>query len=209
MNNYGSSLARTDVRGGREFAEEALRLRRRIGEPRAIALTAATLADLVLDAGELDYADTLSDEALRASQEIDYKVMITSALATRAVISLLRDDLQSASSQLQEALDTAREAYDVESAPTLLDVAGTVAAIQHEPITAAKLWSAAERISRGVIEEALAAISLRAHWQPEARAAAPDQTTWDAPWQAVVELSLDDALQLAHRAIDSVHARRV
>jgi hypothetical protein len=208
LNNCGQWLARTDVRGGRELTEEALRLRRRIGEPRAIALTAATLADLVLRAGELEYADTLSDEALRASHEIEYKVMIAGALATQAIISLLRDDVEGAGSRLREALEPAREAHDMESAPTLLSVAGTVAAIQHEPITAAKLWSASERISGGVIEEAVAATSLRAQWQPQARAAAPDQTTWDAAWKAGAELSLDDALELARRATDSVKGQR-
>ncbi len=204
LNNCGQWLARSGVDEGRELAEEALRLRRRLGEPRAIALTAATLADLVLDAGELDYADTLTDESLRASQEIEYKVMIASALATRAIISLLRDDIQSAGAQLREAVETAREAHDVETAPTLLTVAGVLAAIRHEPITAAKLWSASERIARGVIEEAPAAAKLRTHWQQQARAAAPDQTTWDAAWKAGTELSLDDALEVAHRATDSI-----
>jgi tetratricopeptide (TPR) repeat protein len=206
LNNYGSWLARTDVHGGRELVEEALRLRRRIGEPRAIALTAANLADLVLDAGELDDADTLSDEALTAAREIDYKAMISVALCTRAVISLLRDHVQSAGAQLREAVETATETHEAEGAARLLSVAGTVAAIQGEPTTAAKLWSASERISRGVIEEALAASSLRAQWQPEARAAVPDQTAWDAAWRAGRELSLDDALELAHRATDSIHA---
>jgi predicted ATPase/class 3 adenylate cyclase len=208
LNNCGSWLVRTNVGRGRELIEEALRIRRRIGEPRAIALTAANLADYVLDAGELEYADTLSEEAVKASHEIEYKVMIASVLATRAIISLLRDDMESAGSQLREGLYVAREAHDLESAPTLLSVAGAVAAIQREPITAAKLWSASERISRGVIEEALAATSLRAQWQPHAQAAAADPPAWDAAWKAGAELSLDDALELARRATDTVHGRR-
>jgi predicted ATPase/class 3 adenylate cyclase len=208
LNNYGMSFTRTDVRRARELVEEALNIRCRIGEPRAIALTAANLAELALDTGEIDYANTLSDEALRAAREIDYKVMIAAALGTHAIISLLRDDIHRAGAQLQEAVETAREAHDVEAAALLLSVAGTVAAIQHEPITAAKLWSASQHISRGVIEETLAASKLRARWQPEARAAAPDQTTWDAAWKAGAELSLDDALGLAHRATDRVHALR-
>jgi predicted ATPase/class 3 adenylate cyclase len=206
LNNCGSWLTRTNARGGRKLIEEALRLRRRIGEPRGIALTAANLAEYALDAGELDYADTLSEESLRASHEIEYKVMITSALATRAIISLLRDDIESARSRLRQALEMAREAHDIETAPTLLSVAGVVAAIQHEPITAAKLWSASERISRGVIEEALAATRLRARWQAQARPAAPDQATWDAAWKAGAELSFDDALELALLTTDNVDA---
>jgi hypothetical protein len=81
-----------------------------------------------------------------------------------------------------------------------------MAAIQQEPITAAKLWSASERISRGVLEEALPAIRLRAQWQPQARAAVPDLATWDAAWKAGAELSFDDALELADRVVDSVRA---
>jgi tetratricopeptide (TPR) repeat protein len=207
LNNCGSWLTRTDVQGGRELVEEALALRRRIGEPRAIALTAANLADYVLGAGELEYADALSGEALRASHQINYKVIIAGALATRTIISLLRDDLQSAGSQLREALETAREANDMEDFPTLLSVAGTMAAIQHQPITAATLWSASERISRGVIEEALAATRLRAQWKPRAHAATPNQAAWDGAWKAGAELSLDDALELALGATRSVRAQ--
>jgi tetratricopeptide (TPR) repeat protein len=207
LNNYGMWLARTDVRRARELVEEALLIRRRIGEPRAIALTATNLADLALDAGELERADALNEEALRASQEIDYKTMIANALATRAVISLLRDDVQSAGAQLQEALARAREAHDVETAALLLSAAGIVAAIQHQPITAARLWSASDKQSHRASEDTIAATRLRARWQPQARAAAPDQKTWDAAWSAGAELSLDDALELAHRVTDSVHPR--
>ena len=205
LNNYAMSFAGTDVRRARELAGEALLIRRRIGEPRAIAITAANLAELALNAGEIDYAGTLNEEALAASREIDYKGMIASALGTRAIISLLRDDIQSARAQLREAVETAREAHDVVIAALLVSVAGIVAAIQHEPITAAQLWSASERIqSRGVSEESLAATGLRAKWEPDARTAAPDQATWDAAWNAGAELSLDEALELAHRAINGV-----
>jgi tetratricopeptide (TPR) repeat protein len=207
LNNYAMSFARTDKRRARELADEALLIRRGIGEPRAIALTAANLADLVLDNGELDYADTLSDEALRASREIEYKGIIAYALGTRAIVSLLRDDIPSAGAQLREAVATAREAHDLETAALLLSVAGTVAAMQHEPITAASLWSASDRVASGVLDESLAASRLRARWQPDARADVPDQTTWDAAWTAGAELSLDDALELAHRATDSVSDR--
>jgi hypothetical protein len=83
------------------------------------------LANFVLDAGELDYAESLSDEALTASREIEYKRIIAHALGTRGIISLLRDDIQSAGAQLQEAVATAREAHDVETAALLLSVAGS------------------------------------------------------------------------------------
>ncbi len=202
LNNYALCFWRTDAPRARELLEEALHVRRRIREPRAIALTAANLAELVLNAGELDYADTINEAALQAAREIHYKAIIAYALGTRAVISLVRDDIQSAGAQLQEAIATARDAHEVETAALLLSVAGTVAAMQHAPISAAKLWSASDRLSRDVIEEALAAIRLRAQWQPQARAAAPDQTIWDAAWTAGAELSLDDALELAHRATD-------
>jgi predicted ATPase/class 3 adenylate cyclase len=206
LNNCAMWFAQTDNRRARELAEEALNIRRRIGEPRAIAITADNLAAAALEDGELDYADTLTNEALIASRKIDYKAMISKALVTRAVISLLRDDIQSAGSHLREAVEMAHDAHDVVTAAVLLSVAGTMAAIQDEPITAAKLWSASERFqNQGATEEIPAATRLRGRWQPDARAAAPEQTTLDAAWNAGAELTLDDALELARRATDRVH----
>jgi predicted ATPase/class 3 adenylate cyclase len=205
LNNYAEAFTRIDCRRARELTEEALRIRRRIGEPRAIAITAGNLAVIALDAGDMDSADSINHEALRASREIDYKAMIASALGTRAIISLLRDDIQAADAQFREAVETAREAHHVLAAATLLSVAGTVAAIRHEPIAAATLWSASERLqSQGLSEETLAAGELRARWQPVTRTAAPDQTTWDAACKTGAELSLDHALDLALRATGSI-----
>jgi predicted ATPase/class 3 adenylate cyclase len=204
LNNHADSSKRTDVRTARAFFEEALLIRRRIGEPRAIALTASNLAGLVLDAGEIDYADTLSDEALTAARNLDYKGMIAAVLSTRAIISLIRNDIQSAGAQIREGIEMARDAHTLDEAATLLSAAGTLAAKQTEPLTAATLWSASEEAhSRGVIEEAQAAATLRAQSQPDTRAATPDQTTWDEAWKTGAELSLDDALALAHRVSDS------
>jgi predicted ATPase/class 3 adenylate cyclase/DNA-binding winged helix-turn-helix (wHTH) protein len=199
LNNCAIMTARLgDLEQARTFLEESLLLGRGIGEPRAIALAANNLAEIALNAGDLENADTLINEALTQAREVDFRSIIASALGTRAVISLQRGDLETATAQLEEAIEPTRSAYDIEGAASLLSVAGTIAAIRHEPLRAAKLWAAADHARARIgLAEAPTVDKLRAQWHPKARAAAPDAASWDAACASGTEISLDDALDFA------------
>lgn len=208
LNNYAvMAPTRGDVERARTMLEEALLIRRRVGEPRAIALTAGNLAEVALDAGDLVYADTLINEALTQAREIDFRPIIASALVTRAVISLQRGDLERAGAQLNEAIEPIRATYDIEAAASLLSAAGTVAAIQRAPVRAAMLWAAAERARARIgLGETPASGRLRTRWQPRARTAVPDASSWDVARRAGAQLALDDALALAASAQENIES---
>jgi predicted ATPase/class 3 adenylate cyclase len=198
LNNQGETFrVHGDPPEARECYEQALDIRRRLGEPRAIALTACNLAGALLDVGEHEQAESLLDEALSRAEEIDYAAMVSSAFALRAVLSLHREDANAAASQLASAIDSTG-GDDVETAATLLSAAAVLAATRAEPLRAAALWAASDaaraRLSR---PDPPATASLRARWLPAMKAAAADGTSWDEACAHGAQLSLEGALSLA------------
>ena len=199
LNNYAIMGARVgDFEQARMPLEVSLLLARRIGEPRAIALAAYNLGEATLSLGDFDTAETLMNEALAQAREIDFRGIIASALCARAVISLERSDLESAGAQLYAAIEPTRSTNDTEAAASLLAIAGTVAAIHHEPLRAAKLWGAAAHARARIGLPGTPAIDkLQAQWESNARAAAPNTASWDAAWSAGADMPVDEALVLA------------
>ena len=180
--------------------EEALRLRRRIGEPRAIALTANNLAELALDAGDLDYAETLIDEAITRAREIDFWTLISRTEGSWAVLSLAQGDLDSARAHLHEAILVGPR-HDVENAAALLSVAGSIAAARGAPTEAAMLWAAADRARlRASDVDTPTHLMLRARYEAEARASVHGAATWEAARAAGGEISVEEALAMADGA---------
>jgi predicted ATPase/class 3 adenylate cyclase len=201
LNNQGETFrVHGDPPEARECYEQALDIRRRLGEPRAIALTASNLAGVLLDVGAHEQAESLLDEALSRAEEIDYRTIMSSAFALRAVLSLKRGDANVAASQLASAIDSTG-ADDVETAATLLSAAATLAATRDEPLRAASLWAASDgalaRLSR---PDPPATASLRARWLPVMQAAAADGTSWEEAWVRGGRLSLEEAFSLARES---------
>ncbi len=205
LNNYAVMIARLgDLPAARPLLEESLLLARSRGEPSVIALTAGNLAVVALDAGELETADTLVRESLARAREVDFRGAVSSALILQSVILLARGNLDQACAVLAEAIEAARSIRHIETVASALSVAGTVAAMRHQPIPAAMLWAAADRNrDRVQLAEDPNVERLRAEWQPQARAEARDTDSWTAAQTAGVGLSLDEALDLASGATDT------
>jgi|SRR5450755_779684 len=95
-----------DLDQARTLLEESLRIRLRTGEPRGIATTAINLAYTALSAGEIEYADSLNNEALARAREIADRPTISAALVNRVQIALMRGQLDDALTHFGEALTT-------------------------------------------------------------------------------------------------------
>jgi predicted ATPase/class 3 adenylate cyclase len=189
---------RGDVQRARPVYEEALMVSRRLGGPRGIVVTACNLAEILLDEEEFASVAALIDEALERAREINYRAIIASALVTRALLLLNRSEIEPAAQNLLEAIEPTAAATDFETAPVLLSAAADVATARGDSLRAATLWGAADRTLAWLVRrETPTAALLRAHWLPQARAAAPDDQSWDAAWRAGENLSLEQALILA------------
>jgi Tetratricopeptide repeat len=142
LNNYAVMIARLgDLPAARPLLEESLLLARSRGEPSVIALTSGNLAIVALDAGELETAEALVLESLARAREVDFRGVVSSALILQSVILLARGNLDQACAVLAEAIEAARSIRHIETVASALSVAGTVAAMRHQPIPAATLWA--------------------------------------------------------------------
>ena len=205
LSNHATAFhVRGDVQQARPVYEEALVVFRRLGAPRGIAVTACNLAEILLDHEEFDQAEALIEEALEKAREINYRAIIASALVTRALLLLNRSEIEHAAQKLSEAIEPTAAATDFETAPVLLSAAADVATARGDSLSAATLWAAADRTLAWLVRrETPAAAMLRAHWLPQAYAAAPDDRSWDAAWAAGENLPVQQALILAANAVAS------
>jgi predicted ATPase len=194
-------IATGEFASAKELLEESLTIRRRSGESRAIALTLANLAQVTLALGDLERTDSLVAEGLAHARAINCRGMIVQLLGLGALSSLQRGEIQRSEAQLAGTADQIGSGMmDPEMAAIFFAAAATVAAIRHEPLTAATLWAAAAGARNQVRRaENPAATALRARWLPEAREAVPAQTSWDSAWQTGTEMALEEAFAVAVR----------
>jgi predicted ATPase/DNA-binding SARP family transcriptional activator len=199
LNNYGVSLARTgDLGAARPILTESLNVARRTDEPRGVALAASNLAEMAVHLGDLDQADILSDEALARARELGFRSNIAGTLHTRMEILLQRGDLENAAAHLQEAIDMTLVSDYLETAASLLSMAGTMAAMRGQALRAAVLWGAADEVrARVSTAESQITVDLRSRHEPAARADVADGTRWEAARAHGSSMSLRDALVLA------------
>jgi tetratricopeptide (TPR) repeat protein len=197
LNSY-SACPGVDRDRARAMAEQGLSLFRRVRDPAGTAITAGTVAEVALDAGELDTAEKLINESLEGAREVGFRSVITYGLVHRSIVALFRDDADRADADLRAAIQTYAPYDDSDWAAVTLSAAATISAIRQAPMRAAMLWAAADT-ARGSTHEHTFVARLRATWQVQARAQAGDQAAWDAAERSGADLALEDALALAVR----------
>jgi tetratricopeptide (TPR) repeat protein len=163
-----------------------------------IAIECCNLAEILLGIGEFAAAEALIEEALEQASRIGYRALIGGAQTTRALLLLNRDEIDAAAGQVLAAIEPTAAANDHETAPLLLSAAAVIAAARGEPLRAAMLWAAAERLfSQRALHEPAMVATLRSLWLAKAQAAVPDAHRWEENWTRGAELPVPQALIVA------------
>jgi hypothetical protein len=168
-----------------------------IAGPWEATILAGNLAELALIDGDLSEAELRITESLSNAQAIDNPAMIGWCLTLGALLALKRGTLADASTEIRDALEITRDAYDIEGGQIILAAAAALAAASATPLLAAKLWAAADTaMAAHLITDTKVMARLREEWLPVARDSV-DPQTWQAAWDAGAKLGLEQALELA------------
>jgi tetratricopeptide (TPR) repeat protein len=206
LNNEGSDLMDRglDPARARSLCEEALSLRRALGEPRGIAVTLATLGGLALSQGDADEAMQRYEESLSMVEEAGLVPQIAAALGGMALAAVQQGDGRRARDLLPEAVRVAHQLRDPYATAQAVTVAAGVALHGGDRVRAVRLCGAASRFheamgwtpveTRTVAEAVLAAARARAGDEQveEAFAAGRALGTEDAVAEALAVADLSD-----------------
>lgn len=119
--------------------------------------------------------------------------------------------LAEATVHIQQQLDRVVLHDNIVAGATVYDAA-TLLAANGDPILAATLWTAADRILQSAGSDTTVmpfAAQLRARREPHAQAALADPAVWQAAQSVGAGLSIAEAVALARRGIRDVRARTI
>jgi class 3 adenylate cyclase len=199
LNNLGEvAFARGDHPAGRALYQDSLALMRELGDKSGIANVLNNLGGAASAQGDYGAALPLLEEALALMRELGERSGIATSLNTLGSLAFEQGDVAAALALNRESLAIRHELGERRAiAGTLEGVAEGLSA-RGEPLQAARLWGAAERL-----REALGSPSPpneRPRYERQvaaARAALTDARAFAASWQQGRALALERAIELA------------
>lgn len=194
-----------DLGHSRLLFEHALQLARQAGDERVIARVLNHLGGTERFAGCDLQALTYYEESLAIWRTLADQERIAMVLHNMGPVVARIGERERAAALFAESLETSSELRNAHGvALCLMGIAGTVSESGSSSVQAARLLAAAESLRRG--------IGVR--WDPDDRAEFErstttvrgllDPTTFEAAWQQGASLSLDDAIVLGNRQVQSL-----
>jgi predicted ATPase/class 3 adenylate cyclase len=198
LNNLGEvAFARGDHPAGRALYQDSLELMRELGDKSGIANVLNNLGGAACAQADYAAALPLLEEALTLMRELGERSGIATSLNTLGSLAFDKGDAAAALALNRESLTIRHELGEQRAiAGTLEGIAEGLSA-RGEPLQAARLWGAAERL-----REALGS-PLPPNERPRyerqvtaARAALPDARAFAASWQQGRALALERVIEL-------------
>jgi len=136
----------TISREAQTLSESSLALRRSLGDPFLIAVSANTLGLAAMRARDLDSAESAFEECLELARHLGEDTLTATALCALGEIALERDMLDLAAERLLDALTRYRELGNERDCAECLHALGGVSAARANVRDAARLWGAADAL---------------------------------------------------------------
>jgi predicted ATPase len=193
------SLACTKLDAG-EYGEartlfaQSLALRRKLGDKRNTANSLCYLGSVALLEGDYDAASDLLNESLALGRELGNLLIVSAALANESLVALAAGDAERAEELSSEGLALSHELGDKRTTVECLHALAGVAAVQAEPLRAARLSGAAESLHAAIKAPPSAAERMVGErFLPIARAAV-DDPLFEAAWAEGGQVGYDAAV---------------
>ena len=186
------------MKAARARYEESLEIMRRLSDRFGIAKGLNNLGNVDFIEGEFDTAQARYEESLAIRRELENRAGIANSLNNLGSLAFERGDLERARSLHRESISIDTELGDRFGIAYSLEGIADVVAALGDPLCAASLWGAAERL-REEIRSPMRPDD-RARHAPriaQARAAVGDAKAFDDAWRRGRELTLDRTMQLA------------
>ena len=199
LNNLGNvAYDQGDLASSRVLYEESLTIARELGDREAVARLLGNLGNVAMHQHDFASARALHEQGLAIKRELGHRQRIASSLNSLGNLATEQGDLDSARALYQEALVIGRDLGDRLGIASSLEGLAEVIAARDDPLRAARIWAAAERL------RAEFGAPLTPKDRPNydrrvaaARAARGDDAAFDRSWQEGRALTLQQALELA------------
>jgi predicted ATPase len=193
-----------DAERARELLEEALRLRGSLGDLDGSASCLNDLAVLALQQWDYDRAGLLLEESLELCRRHGSRYILSFVLNSLSLVALEQGDLDRVTGLLAESLEIARELGGQEGVGCALDRLACLAAARAQPLSAARLFGAAEAL-RETIGAPLNAAERATYERHLALARAQlDPMTWEATLSVGRDQPIDTLMDEAMHALAAV-----
>ena len=192
------ALKHNDYPAAKALLEESMAIRRALGHRRGIAGVLNDLGYAALARGDDPAAKAPLEESLAISRELGDPYAIAMSLSNLGHVAVNQGDYPAARALLDESLTIRRELGDRFGIPYSLDGLAVLVASLCEPLRAARIWGAAERL-RAEIGTPLLAWERAGYDRSvaAARIASGDDIAFDSAWQEGRGLTLDGAIDIA------------
>jgi tetratricopeptide (TPR) repeat protein len=197
LNNLGIvALDQVDLALARSVHEESLQIARELGNRNGAARSLGNLAMVAAEQGDLAAARALAEECVEILRELGDRGGIAIGLHTLGDIAFRASDFESARTRFRESLSILRELGDRERIAYSFEEIASVAVALREPVLAARIFGAAERLreAMGIPPARDDVLSSRI---AAARDALDDDASFQRAWQHGRALTLEDAIPLA------------
>jgi tetratricopeptide (TPR) repeat protein len=193
----GDSLA------ARSLQEEALAIRRELGDRWGIAASLNNLADVAHDQRDYLAARALSEESLEIYRQVGERRGIADVLGRMGLMACDQGDHRSAQAPLKESLAIFLQLGDQRGIAEALEGLAYACSLDRSA-GAALLWGAAKRLREEIGAPLKPSDRARAERQvAEARAVCDDDAAFDLAWQEGRAMSME---QMVRYALDAEKA---
>lgn len=193
LNNLGGPLVELgDRERGRQLLEASLKLRRELGDRRAVAVALCNLCEIALLEEDYAAAAALSAESLSLSEELGYEGMKAQSLCGLTLVALARHNFDAARPLLLRSLDVAKRLRTPELAHTVLLAGSALASCEDDWDRAARLAGAAEAIAPGAGDTPQARVAGPFVAQAQAKL----EDLWTSRWREGHGMDVNQALAI-------------